>query len=345
MRPVPRGTGFFVETVHSYWQPALVIKARILADSISPSGIRLCTFLVTYPRFVHAEHLRHRAQSFNVASSRAIPMSKFATLVRDSDVEPAWWGKDQPAAALVRDSEVEPVWWGKNQPGMQAAEELTGEALQLARQLWLGAKASMLQVHAWMEQCHLHKQVANRILEPWMPVTVLVSATDWANFFSLRSHPGAQPEMCALSDAMLYAFCASEPVRRAVGEWHVPFGDRMDPSWSFEDQRKVSVARCARLSYLTFDSTVDLKADLALHDKLADSRHWSPFEHVARCSDKDTYFGNFRGWEQYPQMVDPGVGDLDNWDRHADFFHALLLERQQAGSSYACGATVGLEPD
>ena len=325
MRPVPRGTGFFVETVRISVQAALVIKARILADSISPSGIRLCTFLVTYPRFVHAEHLRHRTQSFNVASSRAIPTSKFA--------------------ALVRDSAVEPVWWGKNQPGMQAAEALTGESLRLARQLWLDAKASMLQVHAWMEQCHLHKQIANRILEPWMPVTVLVSATNWANFFSLRSHPDAQPEMCALSDAMLCAFCASEPVRRAVGEWHVPFGDRMDPAWSPEDQRKVAVARCARLSYLTFDSTMDLTADIALHDRLADSRHWSPFEHVARCSDKDAYFGNFRGWEQYRQMVDPGVGERDNWDRHADFFRNLLLERRQAGSPYARGATVGLEPD
>jgi len=286
------------------------ITARIIADSISPLNVRLLTYVVTYPRFIHAEHLRHRMHSFNVSSSRAIPGSKFAD--------------------LVRQAELEPVWWGKNQAGMQAREELTGVPMESAKRLWHEAREIMQRYHALLLNGGLHKQIANRILEAWMPVTVLVSATDWANFFYQRSHPDAQPEIQALSDAMLYQYVNHEPTRVERGEWHMPFGNNMEDSWDELTRRKVAVARCARLSYLTFEGQIDLLKDLELHDKLVWSGHWSPFEHVAQCVDDGQYHANFFGWVQYRKSFPSEYRP----DQTADL-PGLLKLRQAAGSVYA----------
>lgn len=286
------------------------VSAKIIADSIGEHGSRLTTFLVTYHRFVHAEHLRHRMQSFNVSSSRAIPGTMFQT--------------------LVKETELEPVWWGKNQAGMQAREELTGSSLDGAKQLWREARGSMLNFHAQLLALGLHKQIANRLLEPWLPVTVLVSATDWANFFKLRCHPDAQPEIQALADAMLFCYCNSVPKYLAEGVWHIPFGDRMEKGWTLRTQLKVATARCARLSYLTFEGDIDLAKDCALHDRLAESNHWSPFEHIAKCMPLKRYYANFRGWRQYRKQFNP-----EHWSDDEVDLKKLLKERQDAGSVYA----------
>lgn len=287
------------------------ISAKIVADSISPTRVRLATFLVTYHRFVHAEHLRHRLMSFNVSSSRAIPGEKFEDLVREADLEP--------------------VWWGKNQSGMQAREELDDEHKLYARQEWSAARTAMLHAHKRLLTIGVHKQIANRLLEPWLPVTVLVSATDWANFFKLRCHHDAQPEIQALADAMLFHYCGHQPQELQEGQWHMPFSDRMDADWSLPVKLKVSVARCARLSYLTFDGDINQAKDCDLHDRLAQAHHFSPFEHVARPINRRAN-GNFRGWHQYRKDFDTEFWSDDKVD-----LQALLRERQAAGSIYALG--------
>lgn len=249
---------------------------RIVADSISAAGKRITTLEVSYPRFVHAELLTHRMLSRNSSSSRAIPVAKLMEQVRE---DPAM-----------------PIYWGKNQKGMQAGEELSPEVRGEAMMAWLEARDKMLGYAFYLGSvAGVHKQIANRLLEPWMYITVLVTATEWENFFALRCHRDAQPEIRKIAEMMRDAMEAGAPVELEAGEWHAPFGDAKDTPWRLS----LAVARCARVSYLTHDGQHDISRDLALFDQLQSSGHWSPFEHVAQAlSSPDERSGNFYGWRQ-----------------------------------------------
>jgi hypothetical protein len=178
-------------------------SAKVVADSIGPSGVRLLSVLCVYPLMVHAEHLRHRSFGFSVASNRAIPTK---LILRQ-----------------VIDDPVVPVWFGKNQGGMSAREELTGWRRTVARRLWILARWPAV-IFAWLLlRVGLHKQIANRILSPWQWVTVLVTGTEWENFFALRCHPDAQPEMRKAAEMIREAIDRSNPHPMNVGDWHLPF--------------------------------------------------------------------------------------------------------------------------
>lgn len=270
-------------------------SVRILADSLAPNGKRITTWELTYPRFVHAELMTHRLFSRNSASSRAIPVKKLRQRIRKVPVRP--------------------VYWGANQKGMQAGSELQGWRLWLAIQVWLKTRWLAL-IAAWMlEKLGVHKQLANRILEPWMFITVIVTATEFDNWFRLRAHPDAQPEIRWVAEEMLRQYKSNSPERLVAGEWHLPlirtqdWRDVLLPEYCnapVSTLRKISVARCARVSYLTHDGRKDYKEDLRLHDDLAKSGHWSPFEHVAKAMPEGdlTWSGNFQGWLQYREVVD-----------------------------------------
>jgi thymidylate synthase ThyX len=256
----------------------MAYKVQILADSLAPSGKRLTTFELTYPRFVHSEFMTHRMFSRNAASSRAIPIEKMIERVTQ---DPAM-----------------PVHWGKNQKGMQAEEELDGTELFAAKFDWLVARDNAVESAEKMLEYGVHKQIVNRLLEPWMWITVICSATEYGNFFNLRCHKDAQPEIRKLADMMAEAYFSATPKTLEYGQWHTPL--IMDDENLPLDQRiKVSVGRCARVSYLTHDGKRDIEADIQLHDRLAQSGHWSPFEHVAMAANVITSYGNLRGFRQY----------------------------------------------
>lgn len=255
-------------------------SAKILCDSINPAGCRLTTFEVQYPRMVHSELMTHRMFSRNAASSRAIPVEKMI-------------------AAVERDP-AGPIWWGKNQPGMQAREELVGPERVWAEAVWLEARDHAVRQAKWLHHVGAHKQIVNRLLEPWMWITVLISATDYGNFFHLRCHEDAQPEIRHIAEWMQRLYRDSVPEPRAAGEWHLPLvGFPMDESLTQEDRIKVCVGRCARVSYLTHTGERDVRADLDLHDRLMAAGHWSPFEHAAAALSGPWLSGNFGGWGQY----------------------------------------------
>jgi hypothetical protein len=152
-----------------------------------------------------------------------------------------------------------------------------------------------------LEKIGVHKQITNRLLEPWMYVTTILTATDFANFFKLRCHKDAQPEIMALAFKMLKEYINSNPHRTDL---HVPFGDQMEPGLCEDERIRVACARCARISYETHDGKRDTKEDLRLCDQLIKAGHMSPFEHVARANPMgDYYTGNFRGWIQYRKKL------------------------------------------
>lgn len=268
----------------------MTYSAKIILDSRAPSGVRLTTFELSYPRFVHAELLTHRVFSRNAASNRAIPTSKIIQQVID---DPAM-----------------PVWWGKNEPGMQAKAELGERDLAAVKMLWLDARDQAVRKAKDMVLFGVHKQIVNRILEPFQYIRTIISGTTFENFWKLRRHPDAQPEIKHIADMMGELYDQSTPVKVASRWWHLPYTwyeDEREAEKRFSKQRdqaqsflrKISTARIARVSYLNHDGVIDYDKDLSLHDKLMESGHWSPFEHVAQALRDPHVIGNFTGWKQY----------------------------------------------
>lgn len=245
-------------------------NATVLADSINPLGTRLTTMRVTMPRFILAEFNTHRVFSRNAASSRAIPVKKRIEQVKTHGFIP----------------EV----FGKNQRGMQASG-FTDQVL--SRNVWCDAMASAVVHAAQLEALGVHKQLANRILEPFLWVDVIVSSTEWENFFTQRISPLAQPEMCEIATLMKAARDQSTPVALKWGQWHSPL----------HEDRTIAVGRIARVSYNNTSSAND-DADILLGERLIIDGHWSPFEHIAQAR-LDMSTRNFGpGWVQWRAMLD-----------------------------------------
>lgn len=259
-------------------------SCKILADSINVCGNRLTTFEITYPRIVLAEYNTHRMLSRNAASSRAIPTKTML-------------------ARILADPFM-PVYWGKNQSGMQAAEELEGIALDEAKNEWLLGLTDAVKHVNKMIELGVHKQIVNRLLEPWMWVTNITSATEWDNFFFLRCHPDAQPEIRKIADMMKDAYDNNTPKLLQPGEWHLPLiGFEGDEQLTKDEKIMVSAGRCARVSYLTHDGKRDVSADIGLNQRLIDGPHMSPLEHQAEALDNQHRYGNFIGWQQYRKTI------------------------------------------
>ena len=262
-------------------------SAKIIADSISPWGDRLTTIEATFHRFVLAEANTHRSHSRNSASSRAIPFTKQAARV-ESDI-------------------AYPVVWATERGGMQGGEPLSEADTFFARQRWELAAKDALRHAQVLADLGLHKSLVNRLLEPFAWHTIIASATDagWSNFFVQRCSPLAQPEMRVAAEAMQETYYDSNPTYVEVGEWHLPYiNHSTDAGLGLESAKRVAVARCARVSYLSHDGKRDVDADLALYDKLvtADPPHASPLEHVATpCATPS--LGNFYGWRQLRHEV------------------------------------------
>lgn len=267
-----------------------MIEAKVVEDSIYKGGKRLVTMQLKYQRFIHSEFLTHRVFSRNASSSRAIPVAKMLQQVYE---EPAM-----------------PVEWGKNQPGMQSRELLSAEDTEYAKSSWLlAAKMAAGAAEALMET-GVHKQIANRLLEPFQWIHVVVTATEWDNFFALRDHPDAQPEIRELARVMKAAMAASTSKVLQAGEWHLPYvNDAERLGLSLKDQIACSVARCARVSYLKHDkSAPSVEEDNTLHDRLvlAQPPHMSPTEHQATPTDVPGFQANLVGWRQYRNYIEQG---------------------------------------
>lgn len=289
----------------------MTITARIIADSQAQSGARLTTFLLTYPRWIHAEIMTHRALSRNASSSRAIPVKKIIDQVLQN-----------PAT---------PTHWGANQKGMQADEQVSVEVAKQAEDIWLRHRDCSVEAAEKLVDLGIHKAIANRLLEPHSHIKVVVSATEWQNFFTLRWHKMAEPHFQMLACEMKDAFLLSKPDLLKDGEWHLPFvGHEEKVEWLTEGCPKdsgiptlvkYSVARCARTSYLTHEGKApDHDKDIALHDMLVvqEPAHASPSEHQGFAL-KERYdrSGNFIGFMQYRKLIKNECASTFPWEHSA----------------------------
>lgn len=257
-----------------------MIEAIVKADSVAPHGKRITTLLLTMPKFILAQFNTHRMFSRSAESSRAIPTAKIIERVKTDPVMP--------------------VYWGKNVRGMSAGEELSPADKANALASWLSARDSAVFHAEALADLGAAKEVVNRTLEPYQWVRVLVTATEWGNFFRLRLDHGAQPEMQELARCMKEAMDASFPASVGYDGLHLPFGELMYPGLEPNQKGNVAAARCARLSYSAHDGEFSFDRDLKLAVELLNNGHLSPFEHVAYPKeDKDSECANLRGWCSY----------------------------------------------
>ena len=264
-----------------------MIHADIIQHSVNPAGNSLITFQLAYPRFIHAQIMTHRVFSRNVSSSRAIPIK---TMIKS-----------------VAENVAMPADWTKNQAGMKADELLDSDVAKEARIIWLSASAAAIQHAERLNELGLHKQHANRLLEPFMHVTTLLTATEFDNFFKLRLDEHAQPEIQELASQMKTCIDKSEPSEIDAGGWHVPYiYDNEYRLFPPTDLLAISAARCARISYKTHGANpiVDPNSDIKLTKRLMANGHWSPFEHQAMAIAAPLPIANFIGWLQYRHMLD-----------------------------------------
>jgi hypothetical protein len=295
-------------------------KIRVECDSVSPRGHRLTSLVWTYPREVLAEARTHRTisatsealfsdktltahLSMNSASSRAIPVQKML-------------------AAVETDPWV-PFFWGKAQKGMQADECLAGAGRAEADAIWLDAMRYCASAARRLLELGVHKQHANRLVEPWAWVTQVVTGTDdaWANFFSLRTHHAAAPPIRHLARLAYLAYARSRPTLLQPGEWHLPFVRKADIEALCREVRdpgaysallvRLSVARCGWVSTLKHEKEASLKEAEEFHDRMVGAfpLHASPGEHQATPvtereeHENPEWRSNLHGWLQYRKTM------------------------------------------
>lgn len=292
-------------------------EVKILADSISPSGVRLLTVQATFPRFILAEVNTHRMLSRNSASSRAIPPEKLISRVI--------------ANPFV------PETFNKRVKGMGVGEELGAQEHSTARAAWLAARDDAVRVAEVLLGLDCDKSRINRLLEPFLWHTAIISATEWDNFFALRDHPDAQPEFQKLARMMLETMMDSSPVQLSPGEWHLPLVFESDEQLVADHDTLpwISAARCAKVSYDRQEDEESPEDSLARAKRLAESGHLSPFEHPALLPkaaldenqhylETGEFYGNFREWVQLRKKIPDeanAVGaqqGITNWEERLD---------------------------
>lgn len=290
-------------------------SAKVILDSVGPNGARLITLEHTHPRMVHADFMTHRVFSRNASSSRAIPVEKLMDKVERMPVMP--------------------VFWGENQAGMQASKELEGAARAEAERLWIEARDFNVQVAkrlGYKERdggLNLHKQLSNRLIEPWMFITCVVTLTEFSNYEGLRIGGGAQPELEYSATLARDAIAKSTPQKLESGQWHLPYVTgydedelRIEREFSVDRLKAISVGRCAAVSYLKQDQSKEaLDDERRAMERLYPSGHMSPFEHVAMALTEDEWIadchkasflwamhrkpvGNLWGWRQWRKELD-----------------------------------------
>lgn len=291
-------------------------SARVVADTIGLAGARITTFEITAPRFLLAEINTHRVVAKSCASSRAIPVKK--------------------RIEMVEEFPFIPKAFGKNQPGMVALACVDDDTAVLAERVWRNAIADSIKHARMLEKLGVHKQLANRVMESFAYVTDCLTATEWDNFWWLRTHPDAQPEFQELAKLMKEAYETSAPAERP---YHLPYCEDILGDYDVDTLMLVSSARCARNSYKTFEGKISLpEDDEAMCQKLIESAHLSPFDHAARPDwvkfdhtregwvwNAPSEHRHLYGWIPYRVHIEKKLGLKCKRDSHALIDQSMIL--------------------
>lgn len=255
--------------------------AEVILDSINEAGVRITTFVLEYPIFIHNQVLTHRVFSRCSSSSRAIPVPRLIDEIK-------------------RDPAI-PSSFRKNKKGMSPGEELDSETNNAALELVMGHMNHAFDVALGLSKLRVHKQWANRYLAPFAHIRTVLTSTDWDNFYHLRDSDHAQDEIAELARAMRVEYDKSVPVERSE---HFPFILDEELHLPRHKRAMISAARCARASYQLHGTGVvsTLENDIPLCESLILNEHMSPLEHPSFSSGNDEKFANFSGWIQFRSL-------------------------------------------
>ena len=268
---------------------------RVIRDSVAAgSGLRLTTIHVRVPRIIWPEIMTHRTFGRNARSSRAVPAKTMLAEIRNDPFVPWRWTRNQKGMQGER---------GHDAPVLLPFDSLAGSVSP--EQAWLVARDNAVEMAQAFADAEYHKQVFNRLVEPFMWIDGLITSCQWNNFLWLRDHGDAEPHFIDMAGLVRDALAVSAPSRLADGEWHLPYvtpADHQHAQTVFPDNRelaeellrKVSAARCARISYAPFDGNASYEAEVGRYDLLVKSErvHASPLEHQAK-GDKKTLDGRW----------------------------------------------------
>lgn len=255
-----------------------MIKAlKILHSKCTLTGKEVSTFLLEYPLEIHAELLTHRDFGRNAASGRAIPTITVIEQCLNNTVIPLWT---------------------KNQSGMSGDRITDISTLNNLNQQVEKLLHKTIKVVNKMVELGAHKQNANRYLNAFTHIRVIVTSEEWDNWFNLRyDEEHAKPEIFELAKAMAAEFHTKPPTPLEPGDWHTPFAD---PSLPVEDRKKQSASLNAQVSFRKDDPSLE-KADVVFSRLvLGNKLHASPFEHVCRILEPgEKPKGNLPSFHQY----------------------------------------------
>lgn len=307
-------------------------SAKVAAKSVSPSGIVLTTFVATFPRFILPEINTHRVFSRNSASSRAIPVAIQMKKILKHPFVPEKFGKNQPGMQATQYLEgdelleAQSIWVeSRNNAVRSALQLLLGRkvvAEYFADSDWQNMDAIGDNIIHLLDEytkdirsgehsyLNVHKQTANRLLEPYAWHTAIISGTEWENFFSLRIHKDAQPETLKAASLVLNAANNSQAQEMDYSNWHLPLvteEEKESLNYDYDVLKNVSAGRCARVSAETHEGKRDFEKDIQLAKTLVEDSHMSPLEHQATPETPlggiQVWSGNFRGWKQYRKEI------------------------------------------
>lgn len=237
--------------------------AKLLLHSyVEQTKSHAFTFEIVFPRIILAEFNTHRKFSKNTASSRAIPIKKMINYVKTNTFIPEYWGA--------------------NQSGMVAEQQISESKASWAKIVWNTSCWTMCKAAETLSFLGVHKQITNRLLEPFMYVRMVFTTSDLGNFINLRCDEAAQPEIRELANCIIQATCDNKNFQKLKpGEWHIPYIAEDEDDLPLTDKLTLSVARCASTSYKTVEgNSIDLERANKILDKLVGSpMHASPFEH------------------------------------------------------------------
>ena len=295
--------------------------ARVVAYSVSEeTQERIITYELEYPRIIHSELLTHRLFSRNAASSRAIPVAKMIEMVVDNPAMPVRFGANQ---AGMQDKGVEHIATVKSLCVDGCPRNLS------AVDAWVQAAWFAAEVATAFDKSGYHKQICNRLLEPFQYIKTVVTFTGSGNnWFGLRDHADADPTIAELARAMKEAEELAPMVYLKTGDWHLPYYGECGAFFEGENRgleqaKRISASCCAQVSFRKLDNSSE-KAD-KVFERLVESKpvHASPTEHQATPLKKGVGFrspyvthidrdgnawsGNFRNWGQMRQVIEGNV--------------------------------------
>lgn len=260
--------------------------AKIIADSITQRGHRLTTLEVIIPNIVVPEMLKHRMFSISSMSMRAVPFEKMVK-----------WVEENPFI---------PYAWQKSHKGMQGTEYWEPNSIdaKLLTENYLEGFRQALRIAKNMYGIGCSKQICNRLLFPFGYTKMIITATEWENFFKQRLSDSAEIHMKAVAQGIWDAMQESEPILLREGEWHIPYLEKINSSYA----KEISIAKCARQSFDT-EWSDDYSKDLKLFERLKKEEHWVPFEHVAQVMDSQEYLSYIKGKLQVMNNEDEESND------------------------------------